>query len=244
MFPEWSWDTFSGRSKCVGFNIQGLSTNDIIYQPSVQFNNIQIHFDWICADINIASMLSDDDSLKESFATSDPYTYLSHKISGSDKIRDESKLLLLKTINSLDYNNEYVSMYFPKLSQWLKDILHSIKKNGYSTNITGRRFSLTKDRTERSILNAVMQGSVASAMQSVMIEIYKKFPNYILTDIHDSIVLCVPNDPKIVSHVIKEVGVIFLRPFKNVLNNNHLFPYRVSIGNRWKCWEKCLEVRS
>lgn len=244
MFPEWSWDTFSGRSRCTGFNIQGLSTNDIVYQPSVQFNNIQIQFDWICADINVASILSNDDSLRESFAISDPYTYLSHKICGSDKIREESKLLLLKTINNLDYNNEYINMYFPKLSEWLKEILYSIKKNGYSTNIVGRRFSLIKDRTERSILNAIMQGSVASAMQSAIIEIYKKFPNYILTDIHDSIVLCVPNDSKIVSHVIKEVGIIFLRPFKNVLNNDYLFPYRVSIGNRWKCWDKCFEVRN
>lgn len=244
-YPNWSWDTFSGRSKCTDFNVQGWSTPDVIYQPDVNFNCMQIQFDWICADIRIASILSGDASLNKSFQDSDPYTYLSKEITGKDdSIRDEAKLLLLKTINSLDHSNEIITRIFPKLSEWLFNVYHQTRKDRFSTNITGRIFRLSESRDEKSVLNAIMQGSVASGIQNVLIEINKKFPNYIITDIHDSIVMSVPNDKEIVKMVIREVGPLFLRPFQNILSNDYVFPYRVSIGNKWKNWNKCLEVRN
>jgi hypothetical protein len=245
MFPNWSWDTFSGRSKCTGFNIQGWSTPDVIYQPDINFNCVQIQFDWICADIRVASILSGDSALNASFNTSDPYTYLSNEITGKDdSVRDEAKLLLLRTINSLDHSNEIITRVFPKLSEWLHKIYNQTRKEKSSSNIVGRSFHLSGTRDEKSILNAIMQGSVASGIQNVLIEINKKFPNYIITDIHDSIVMSVPNDKEIVKMVISEIGPLFLRPFKNILPDDLVFPYRVSIGTKWKDWKKCLEVRN
>jgi hypothetical protein len=241
--PKWTFDTFSGRSKCTNFNLQGWTNEDFVYRPNVPFDNILIHFDWICADIRVASIMSGDESLMNSFKDSDPYTYLSNKINGNSSMRNEAKLLLLKTINSLDYSNEYISRYFPSLSEWLRLISIDTHRKGFSTNMLGRKFFVSDDRNDKSILNAVMQGSVASGMQNVLINVHKMFPDYIITDIHDSLVLSVPNDKKIVKLIIDEVGKIFLNPFQGLFQDNHSFPYRISVGNKWKNWKKFLEIR-
>ena len=116
--PKWSFETFSGRSKSTGFNIQGWSEPDKIRQPSLEENCVLLHFDWICADLRVASILSQDLALIESFIVSDPYSYLSKRLVGDDSMRDDAKILLLKTINSLDHDNELVETTYPKMCGW------------------------------------------------------------------------------------------------------------------------------
>jgi hypothetical protein len=245
MEPKWSWETYSGRSKNLGFNVQGWSEPDVIYQPTVPYNCVQLHFDWICADFRVASILSGDKALHQSFIDSDPYSYLSNRLTGcGDKMRDDAKLLLLKTINSLDYSDEIISGEFPQLCKWVKTTLMNLRKSGSSINIVGRPFVMGDGRTERSVFNAILQGSVAAAMQSVLWKIRRAFPTYLVTDIHDGVVLSVPSDEKIIRHVVESAGAMFFRPFSDVFSTDVVFPYKVSVGNRWKEWKELLIVRS
>jgi len=245
MNPKWSWDTYSGRSKCFDFNVQGWSEPDAIYQPTIPYECLQIHFDWICADFRVASILSGDPALIHSFEDSDPYTFLSKRLSGSaHEMRDDAKLLLLKTINSLDYNDQIIKGEFPKLCAWLEKTLVGLRESKSSYNIVGREFVIKTDRSERSVFNAVLQGSVAAAMQNSLWRVRRMFPNYLVTDIHDGLVLSVPNDKQVAMHVIDSVGKMFLRPFQGVFNTDLVFPYRVSIGKRWKEWKEARVVRS
>ena len=241
--PKWSLETFSGRSKSIGFNIQGWSEPDKVRQPSLEENCVLLHFDWICADLRAASILSQDPALIESFVTGDPYSYLSKKLVGDDSMRDNAKILLLKTINSLDHDNEFVETAYPKMCGWLSNLLSDIHMTNKSYNIVGRPFLRSKDRNERSLLNAVLQGSVASAMQSVVWSVKQRYSNYIVCDIHDGLVLSVPKNKIIMNDVISVVSEIFSRPFKDILLDDPFFPYRISIGEFWKSWKVVKEVR-
>lgn len=243
--PEWSWNTFSGRSKTVNFNVQGWSDPDVIYQPTIPYNCVHIHFDWICADFRVAAIMSGDKVLNQAFLDSDPYTYLSKELSGcGDELREEAKLLFLKVVNSLDHNDETINKVYPELCVWLRKTLNDLRKAGFSTNILGRPFRIKQDRSERSIFNAILQGSVANAMQCVLWKVRNQFPTYLVTDIHDGLVLSVPKDSMIVKHVVDVVGKMFFRPFEDVLNGDITFPYKVSVGNRWKEWKTMITVRS
>lgn len=242
--PKWSWDTYSGRSKSMDFNVQGWSDPDVIYQPCMPYECVQIHFDWICADFRVAAIMSGDKALNQSFFDSDPYTYLSERLSGcGQKMRNDAKLLLLKTINSLDYRDEIVKGEFPQLCIWLQRTLAQMAQHKKSVNIVGRPFRIESGRSERSVFNAVLQGSVAAAMQNVLWHVRRRYPAYLVTDIHDGLVLSVPKDKEIVNTVVKVVGDLFLRPFAGIFKSEIVFPYRVSIGNRWKQWKELRTIR-
>jgi len=242
VFPKWSLSTFSGRSKCTGFNIQGWHEPDVIYQPKVPYKNVQIYFDWVCADFRIASLLSGDKAMEESFNVSDPYSFLSQQLVGDpNELREDAKLLLLSTINRLEYDNELVKRTFPGVCDWLYDTLMTIKQTGRSQNILSRPYVMSENRNEKSIFNAILQGSVACAMQQVMWLVRRKFPIFLVCDIHDGLVLSVPADSSAVNHIVSSVGKIFAYPFENVLPENPYFPFKVSIGNKWKEWKELKE---
>lgn len=244
--PKWSFDTYSGRSKSSNFNIQGWSDPDKIYQPSLPYESVLIHFDWVCADLRAASILSNDSELNHSFVESDPYEYLANKaLNGcNETTRDHAKLLLLKTINKLDHDNDIVNSVYPGLCGWLSLLLSDIHIHNKSFNILNRPYYLDSGRTDKSLLNAVLQGSVASAIQCVSWNIMQHFPTYFVCDIHDGVVLSVPKDPKTIADVINTVGFMFGRPFCNVLNTNPFFPYKVYIGELWKKWNLVKKVVS
>lgn len=245
MQPRWNWETFSGRSKCMDFNVQGWSEPDVIRQNSVPYECVQIHFDWICADLRIAALLSGCPALNHSFIDSDPYTFLSKQLTGcGTTLRDDAKLLLLKTINSLNHTNEIVNQEFPVLCKWLSGLLIGLRKSQSACNMVGRKFAMSDQRSERSVFNAVLQGSVAAAMQNVLWHIRRTYPTYLVTDIHDGVVLAVPRDKQMIAHIIENVGKIFFRPFQDVFSNDLQFPYRVSVGVKWKEWKEIMVVRS
>lgn len=241
--PCWSLSTFSGRSKSTGFNVQGWSETDVVYNPGVPCGCTLICFDWICADLRAASLLSNDDNLIQSFVTADPYSYLSRLINNDDSLRENCKILLLKTINNLEFDDEVISVFYPKLCEWLKNTEEKATRLGVSHNIVGRQFRINSDRNVRSLINATLQGSVASAMQSVVSRVHQLFPNYLVCDIHDGLVLSVPSDSKIIKNTIDCVGEIFSRPFKDILPYDCFFPYKVFIGKEWKKWQKIKTVQ-
>jgi hypothetical protein len=243
--PKWSQKTYTGRSKSLEFNIQGLATQDIVGTVFGKETDVLIHFDWVCADIRIASIMSGDDVLSNAFIKTDPYTMLSDILnkacednnSESTFSRDECKLILLKGINSLDFNSVVFDKAFPKLGTWI----FRLSDKDAMTSIMGRIFRMTDDKTKLSVFNGVMQGSVAHAMQIVMRKLWEKMGSKIVCDIHDSIVVSCPADQKEISMIIDQVCEIMLRPFAGILNDDDgedfRFPVKVSIGKKWKSYK-------
>lgn len=243
--PKWSVQTFSGRSKSMGFNIQGYYENDKIRTVYASDKDIMVYFDWVCADIRVASILSGDKNLQRSFNESDPYTYMMKIINdGIDDpdgqiTRDECKKLLLKTINSMDVENTVVKDLFPDLMRWIKHCDQVIASGGHLETILGRKFKLSESKNKLAVLNGVMQGSVAHAMHNVMHSVWRKLRGRLITDIHDSLVVnsaAMTNEVKSVTSI---VAPIMAQPFAGLLSDNPIFPVRVSIGREWKQWKPC-----
>lgn len=236
--PIYSQNTYSGRSKTSGFNIQGLGEPSLIWPTNYSENDLLIHFDWICADIRAAALMSKDKVLLDSFIDSDPYTFLMNKINeDSEKklTRNESKLLLLKSINSMDFLSIPLADVYPDLGRWISNARRKLsKENGSISTIMGRKFSIQNSKNILAALNGTMQGSVAHLMQLVIRRIWKILGVRLITEIHDSLVICYPpRDPNFFK-VVDQVANIMLRPLGD---NGPVFPVNVSIGKKWKKWK-------
>lgn len=236
--PIWSQKTFSGRSKTTGFNIQGYSEDLKVSTPTMSDQALMIHFDWICADIRVASILSQDIKLQEAFEISDPYEVMMHQLNaGSEEkiTRDECKTYLLKSINSMDFSSIALSKIYPQLGDWIGRCRQTLgKDNGSLETILKRRFRIAQAKNQLAVLNGVMQGSVAHAMQLCIRRIWEKHPDLLIAEIHDSLVMsCYRKD---IMRIVDDVSEIMLHPFRGVLSSNPAFPLKVSVGKQWKQW--------
>lgn len=238
-YPTWDMGTFSGRSRTTGLNIQGYYEPDFVRAPGYGERDVIIHFDWICADIRIASILSGDTTLQQTFQSGDPYEYVMQQINADseDKLtREECKLLLLKSINSMDWNSLVFTDIYHKLGSWIYNCQKKANEGGLQT-ILGRKFTLAKAKNELAVLNGVMQGSVAHAMQCAIRRVWEKLPRSIVAEIHDSMVVCSHNEPAEILSTITAVSDIMLHPFEGILPDNPSFPVKISVGKRWRQWK-------
>ena len=239
-YPVWSQKTFSGRSKTTKFNIQGFVESYTVTPPDWSEHSSLVHFDWICADIRVASLLSQDKRLLKAFDDSDPYIIMMNELNnGSDEkiTRDESKRYLLKSINSMDFTSVALSEVYPRLGDWIRRCKEkSASDGGYLETILKRRFRRAHAKNELAVLNGVMQGSVAHAMQSVIRRIWERLPDRLIAEIHDSLIISAGNS-KDIRAMIDIVTPIMLYPFQGILDSNPIFPLKVSIGKKWKTWQ-------
>lgn len=238
--PQWSLRTFSGRGKSYGFNIQGFHEPHTVTSTNAIGKHALVHFDWVCADIRVASIMSGDERLQESFMNSDPYTTMLDNIVRIDRTReitrDDCKLTLLRTINSMNYLNPDVLAVYPDLCLWIKQCKSIIdNQSGSLESILGRKFQLAFAKNKLAVLNGIMQGSVAHAMQNILRKVWEILPRYLVADIHDSLVMSVPVDA--VGATIDAVAPIMLRPFTGLLEDDPAFPVKVSVGDVWKRWK-------
>lgn len=231
--PIYYLDTFSGRSRAAGFPIHTIGGDVAVATDYDYF----IHFDWLSADIRIASILSEDEDLMSSFNDSDPYTYLSNAL---DLPRSDCKTNLLAAIYSLSVD-EPILQCFPKFRQWMIDSIEKMEADGYADSILGRRFYLSEKASDRTVFNAVIQGSVAHAMCLVLAKVFNSRPNNVFTELQDALVMITRKDD--VGELIEEVVDVMLHPFEGILEENPVFPVRVSIGKKWRKWKKYREFR-
>jgi hypothetical protein len=237
--PRWSQQTFSGRSKALGIGIQGLDNTWPVGNPLGTERDMFVHFDWIAADINVAARLSGDADLQATFASSDPYTHLRDLLQME---RGECKLALLTAINRLDVTSPIVTDVFPDLGRWLISAKEALAANGRLATVLGRNFSLRYARNDLAVLNGVLQGSVAHAMQLAVRRVWERFTASLLVEVHDSLILtCYPMRPML-QNLIHEVAGIMTRPFAGLdLNglcagDDFFFPTKVSVGSKYKRW--------
>lgn len=238
--PRYSCNTFSGRSKTLDFCVQGYTEGDNVRTVSSNDSDVVIMFDWLAADIRIASILSNDTNLQNSFFDSDPYTYLMNAINNTseEKIsREECKRFLLKSINSMNMDDDVLIDVFPQLCKWVNSINRKLDTGAVIYSILGRSFSMEDAKNKLAVLNGVMQGSVAHAMQIVLRKIYDTIPSKLITEIHDSIVVNCPNKQEDIKYVINTIVKIMREPFLGYIDKEYVFPVNVSVGSRWKKWK-------
>lgn len=235
--PIYSIDTFSGRSKTSEFNIQGTTSDDNIISTVNTYDTF-ISADWIAADMRMASIISNDNALQESFKVSDPYMYIAEKLGNIS--RDDCKRSLLKGVYSLDPNNSILAL-FPQLRQWVAASCDRLATDKSLVSILGRRFYLDNERDDKSVVNASIQGSVAHAMQNVIVKLSAVMPHYLMTEMHDSVIVCCNHDSA--KNVINELKAIMLHPLNGLVESNPSFPLRISVGTSWRNWKTIKEYR-
>lgn len=231
--PRWTQQTFSGRSKTTVFNAQGLDDSLEIMNPRGTETDYFVYFDWISADMNVAARLSGDEALIESFAQSDPYSAMRSMV-GEELSRDECKLLLLKTVNSLQFESEVATSMFPKLGNWMRSVQTKIERDRCTETVLGRRFHLDKARNELALINGMLQGSVAHGMQIAVRRVWERYSTNLLLEVHDSMALSCPDYA--VKGLIRGVSEIMVQPFAGMIDDWY-FPTRVSIGKAYKKWK-------
>lgn len=236
LHPYYSTDTFTGRSKTVVNNIQGCSADDLVY-PSNESHQCFVHFDWISADIRTGCVLSNDERMNDDFVDSDPYAVLSKNVSMS---RDDCKKSFLSSIYSLNPHESFIQ-YYEKFHKWMLSCINNLERWGCLYSILGKRYDVSDKRSKESVFNAMIQGSVAHGMQNVLRKVCNIFPDNVLTEIHDSIILTC--DKTTLKTIVDEVSKIMLHPFDGLIEENPRFPLIVSVGNKWKKWQKIKVMR-
>jgi DNA polymerase-1 len=91
------------------------------------------------------------------------------------------------------YRNRY-HMAFPEIKQTMKVAQHKADTRGYVYLISGRKRYFGQEEATFKALNAIVQGNVAEAMKDLMVWVNKFYPEYMLIQIHDSIVMEVPEN--------------------------------------------------
>lgn len=248
---KWQQKVLTGRSSTKGFNIQGHTEHDRIRPINGGEHDVLIHFDWICADIRAASLLSGDTRLQQSFDISDPYNVMMDHINttSNDRLtRDECKNYLLKSINSMDVYSDALTCVYPQLGKWVakcSSVINNENQNErYLETVLGRRFNVAHVDKPLAVFNATMQGTVAHAMQNTIRNIWDKLPQKLIAEIHDSLIVSSGPDSGEIKATIEMIAQIMMYPFKGLLPDNPVFPVKVSIGKRWKQWRAFKIFRS
>jgi len=235
-YPKYVLDVVSGRSKTLGFNVQGADESFHITSALPQ-HDIMVCIDWVAADLRAAQLMCHDAILGQAFSVSDPYAFM-----GGDKIqRTECKRMLLSALYGMIFDSPAAEFY-PTLFRWARSTAVQILRNGYSESILGRRFHIRKDGSEiMSVFNSSIQGSVAHAMQNALWLLHKELPEHLMVEMHDSVILSSNRDS--LKRVLDTAIGIMSHPFSGVIQDNPTFPIRVSMGNRWRRWQKIREIR-
>jgi len=223
VFPRYSITTFSGRSKCTGFNLQGASEGTPVKTKDGEFF---VCLDWTAADLRVAAAMSNDEELEALFEESDPYSSLAETLKIT---RQDCKRMMLRTLYALDLESPLLDL-FKKLKSWVVERLAFMKENGYLPSLLGRRFKL-KARDQRSVFNATLQGTVAHALHSALAQIDSRLGRFLLTERHDSIVFAC--NAAILPKVLRESVEIMKKPLEGLPT----MPLKVYIGKEWKRWK-------
>jgi len=155
-----------------------------------------------------------------------------------------AKQISVSNQEALDFINSYFKK-FPEIKDYMRTTVKACRKQGYVTNIFGRRIHLrgindknfsVRSFQERAAINAPIQGSAADIIRLAMIKIDKileeKQNAKMLLQIHDELIFeCLEKDQASVKKIIKEAMVSVSS------SDHHMFsiPLEVSInsGKNW-----------
>jgi len=131
-----------------------------------------------------------------------------------------AKQISVSNQEALDFINSYFKK-FPEIKDYMQSTINVCRKQGYVSNIFGRRIHLKgindknfsiRSFQERAAINAPIQGSAADIIRLAMmkvnkvIEVDKKLETKILLQIHDELIFeCSEKDAKYTKKTIKEI---------------------------------------
>jgi DNA polymerase-1 len=157
-----------------------------------------------------------------------------------------AKQISVSNQEALEFINSYFKK-FPEIKDYMNSTIKTCRKQGFVTNIFGRRIHLrgindknfsVRSFQERAAINAPIQGSAADIIRLAMIKLdktieeNKKFKAKMLLQIHDELIFeCLKQDEEYAKTIIKEA-------MKSISSSeHHMFsiPLEVSInsGNNW-----------
>ena len=155
-----------------------------------------------------------------------------------------AKQISVSHTEALDFINSYFKK-FPEIKDYMNSTIKTCRKQGYVTNIFGRRIHLrgindknfsVRSFQERAAINAPIQGSAADIIRLAMVKIDKILEENkkakMLLQIHDELIFeCLKKDEEQIKKIIKEAMVSVSS------SDHHMFsiPLEVSInsGNNW-----------
>ncbi|MDC0943145.1 DNA polymerase I [Pelagibacteraceae bacterium] len=231
-------------------------------------NNLLISADYNQIEMRILADMADVKELKKAFKNNqDIHSLTANQVFDipinkvSDDYRRKAKAInfgiiygitqygLAKQISvshteALDFINSYFKK-FPEIKEYMNTTIKTCRKQGYVTNIFGRRIHLrgindknfsVRSFQERAAINAPIQGSAADIIRLAMIKIDKILEENhkakMLLQIHDELIFeCLKKDEEQIKKIIKEAMVSVSS------SDHHMFsiPLEVSInsGNNW-----------
>jgi DNA polymerase-1 len=231
-------------------------------------NNLLISADYNQIEMRILADMADVKELKKAFKNNqDIHSLTASQVFGvpinkvSDDHRRKAKAInfgiiygitqygLAKQISvshteALDFINSYFKK-FPEIKEYMNATVKICRKQGYVTNIFGRRINLrgindknfsVRSFQERAAINAPIQGSAADIIRLAMIKIDKILEENnkakMLLQIHDELIFeCLAKDENQIKKVIKEAMMSVSS------SDHHMFsiPLEVSInsGSNW-----------
>lgn len=204
------------------------------------------------AEVRLGAMLAPDPALARVFSTgTDPYKAMSKEIWGTEDKRQQAKQATLAAIYeigpaSFSVRYKVSEAYATKVLDDFRERFPGIKRasNWWSQNVeqkgyvklyTGRYRWFGQDEKPWKGFNQVLQGGVAEIMSAIMLEVERVLPERILLQIHDNIILYLPQDELARSSMVKTVEDIAL----NILPEeviNHVKP-RVPMLLDAELWE-------
>ena len=157
-----------------------------------------------------------------------------------------AKQISVSNQEALDFINAYFKK-FPQIKDYMNSTIRTCRKQGYVSNIFGRRIHLKgindknfsiRSFQERAAINAPIQGSAADIIRLAMIKINglieedKKLQTKMLLQIHDELIFeCLEKDEEYVKKIIKEAMVSISK------SEHHMFsiPLEVNVnaGYNW-----------
>jgi DNA polymerase-1 len=157
-----------------------------------------------------------------------------------------AKQILVSNQEALDFINAYFKK-FPEIKDYMNLTISACRKQGYVSNIFGRRIHLRgindknfsiRSFQERAAINAPIQSSAADIIRLAMIKINqlieddKKLQTKMLLQIHDELIFeCLEKDEEYIKKTIKEAMISISK------SEHHIFsiPLEVNVnsGYNW-----------
>ena len=233
-------------------------------------NNSRISADYNQIEMRILADMADVKELKKAFKNNqDIHSLTASQVFGVpiDKVNDDfrrkakainfgiiygitqyglAKQISVSNQEALNFINAYFKK-FPEIKDYMNSTIKTCRKQGYVSNIFGRRIHLrgindknfsVRSFQERAAINAPIQGSAADLIRLAMIKIdkileeNKKCKAKMLLQIHDELIFeCLKKDEAQIKKIIKDAMVSVST------SDHHMFsiPLEVSInsGNNW-----------
>jgi len=159
-----------------------------------------------------------------------------------------AKQISVSNQEALDFINSYFKK-FPEIKDYMNSTINTCRKQGYVSNIFGRRIHLRsindknfsiRSFQERAAINAPIQGSAADVIRLAMIKINKliendkKFKTKMLLQIHDELIFeCLKVDEIYIKKTIKEAMMSISE------SDYHMFsiPLKVNVNSGYN-WDE------